>query len=257
MYPHGGISGAALASAVPTTEQEEHPLKKLHAAGPAIAAAMLAAPAGAYAQATLTVDPVAPCYREQTTVRLPATGFTPNAPIVFTRDGRTIDDPIAADASGALVARLVLPGLAASQRRLTYVATDSLVPALTAQVSLLTTATDVRLSPEGGPPHRRLEVHARGFFGGTTLYAHVVRGGPRPGPARNLRVGRVQGACKRVEARKRLFRRGTAPGKYRVQFDTFRRYKAKRSVETDFVVTVFPSAGTARVTRSPAFSPAS
>ncbi len=38
------------------------------------------------------------------------------------------------------------------QRPLTYVATDQTDPARTAQVSLLTTAVDVRVTPRNGPP---------------------------------------------------------------------------------------------------------
>jgi hypothetical protein len=249
MYPHGGIGGAALASAVATTEHEGANLKKPTAAGLAIATVLLAVPP-ANAQATLTVDPVAPCYREQSIVRLPGSGFTPNAPVVFTRDGSPIGDPIPADASGALLAQLRLPGLVSGQRRLTYVATDSTNPALTAQVSLLVTATDVGLRPEGGPPNRLLRIRARGFFGGDTLYAHIVRLGRRPGRPHNLRIGRVKGDCKRVEARRRLFSRNTPPGKYRIQFDTFRRYKPTRAIESEFIVTVYEMADTARASRT-------
>ncbi|MBA3261103.1 MAG: hypothetical protein H0T69_01240 [Thermoleophilaceae bacterium] len=213
---------------------------------------MLAVPAVGNAQTTLTVDPVSPCYREQSPVRLPGAGFTPNAPVVFTRDAMPIGDPIEADASGGLFAQLILPGLVSGQRRLTYVATDS--ANLTSQVTLLVTATNVGLRPEGGPPNRLLTIRARGFFGGETLYAHVVRAGQRPGRARNMRIGRVKGSCKQVEARRRLFSRSTAPGKYRVQFDTFRRYQATRKVKTEFIVTVYETAGTARAS---AVSPAS
>jgi hypothetical protein len=253
MYPHGAISGAALASAVDTIEPEGAALKNRTAAGLATAAALLAVPT-ASAQATLTVDPVAPCYREQSSVRLPGGGFTPNAPVVFTRDGTAIGDPIVADPSGAVFARLILPGLVSGQRLLTYVATDATNPALAAQVSLLVTATAVRLHPDGGPPNRLLRIRARGFFGGETLYAHVVRIARRAGRARNMRIGRVRGACKRVDTRKRLFFRRTPPGRYRIQFDTFRRYRAKRTVEAEFIVTVFERAGTARAS---ALSPAS
>lgn len=215
-----------------------------------MAAVTLAVPAAAAAQATLTVDEAAPCYREQSTVHLLGGGFTQNGEVVFTRDGSPIGDPIVANPSGQLFPQLILPGLVAGQKRLTYVATDRTNPALTAQVSLLVSATDVGLRPEGGPPHRLLTINARGFFGGTTLYAHVVRTGRRPGRARNLRIGRVKGTCKQVEVRKRLFPRGTAPSKYRVQFDTFRRFKSKRTVETEFIVTVFRTAGAARATAS-------
>jgi hypothetical protein len=228
-------------------------LKKPTAAGFAIAAIMLAVPT-ANAKATLTVEPVAACYREQSTVRLPGSGFTPNAMVVFSRDGTPIGDPLQADGSGGVYADLILPGLVSGQRRLTYVATD---PAnLTSQVSLLVTATDVTLRPRGGPPNRLLTIRARGFIvpDRTTLYAHVIRTGKRGAKARNMRIGRVTGPCRQLTARKRLFARGTAPGKYRIQFDTFRRYQAKRTVKTEFIVTVFQTAGAARAS---GLSPAS
>jgi hypothetical protein len=190
------------------------------------------------------------------TVHLIGGGFTPNGQVVFTRDGDPLGDPIVADAGGGVFPQLILPGFVSGQKRRTYVATDSTNSTLTAQVSLLVTATDVTLRPEGGAPHRLLTVNARGFFGGRTLYAHVVRAGRRAGRARNLRIGAVRGACKQVQARKRLFPRGAAPGKYRVQFDTFRRFKSKRTIETDFIITVYRTAGTARATAA-ALSPAS
>jgi hypothetical protein len=216
------------------------------AAALAIAAGMLAVPTAAAAEATLGVDPAAACYREQSRVYLPGAGFTPNGGVVFTRDGTPLGDPVQADSGGQLFARLILPGLVSGQRPLTYLATDQTDSSLTARVSLLVTATDVGLTPAGGPPNRLLTIHARGFFGGPTLYAHVVRTGKKPGKARNMRIGKITGACKKATARKRLFTRKTAAGHYRVQFDTFRRYKAKRSVETNFTVTVYRRAGTAR-----------
>jgi len=245
MYLHGGIRGAALASAL---------LRKSTAIGLAVAAVSLAAPAVTAAQASLAVDEVGPCYREQSTVHLIGDGFTQGGNVLLTRDGITIGKPLAANAAGQWLPTLQLPGLVAGQSRLTYVATDQTNPTLTAQVTLLVTATDVSLRPEGGAPHRLLRINARGFFGGRTLYAHVVRSGRKAGRPRNMRIGRIRGACKQVEARKRLFTRDTAPGKYRVQFDTFRRFKSKRDIKTEFIVTVYRSAGTARAT---ALSPAS
>jgi hypothetical protein len=224
------------------------------AAALAIAAGMLAVPTAAAAEATLGVDPAAACYREQSRVYLPGAGFTPNGGVVFTRDGTPLGDPILADGGGQLSPQLILPGLVAGQRSLTYLATDATDASLTAQVSLLVTATDVGLTPAGGPPNRLLTIRARGFFGGKTLYAHVVRRGKKPGKARNMRIGATTGACKKVTARKRLFTTHTAAGRYRVQFDTFRRYQASRKVKTNFSVTVYRRAGTARAT---GLSPAS
>jgi hypothetical protein len=211
----------------------------------AIASVALAAPAVASA-ATLTVDPMRPCYVEQQRVFLIAQGYTPNGLVDFTRDGNLVET-LQADASGAIQGTLRLPGLIMGQRPLTYVATDQADPARTAQVSLLTTATDVRVAPETGAPNRRLRIRARGFSGGRTLWAHVRRTGRRRGGAvrtRTVRVGRVTGPCWKARARKRLFRRGTAPGRYRVQFDTFRRYKPRRAIEYDELwVTISPASG--------------
>ena len=200
----------------------------------AIVTVALAAPATASA-ATLTVDPVRPCYLEQELVQLHAQGYTPNGQVDFTRDGNLIET-LRADAEGGIQANLTLPGLLMGQRPLTYVATDQADPARTAQVSLLTTAIDVRVSPRKGPPNRLLRIRARGFKGGETLWAHVrrvKRRGAGPVRARTVRIGRVRPDCWTTNKRRRLFRRGTAPGRYRVQFDTFRRYKPERRIEYD------------------------
>jgi hypothetical protein len=215
--------------------------KTLPAAATAIAAVALAAPPAASA-ATLGVDPVRACYRETDTIFLSAQGYTPNGFVDFTRDGNLIER-LQADASGAISGDLTLPGLLSGRRRLTYVGTDAADPSVQAQVTLLATATDVRVTPRSGAANRRLTIAARGFFGrgSRTLWAHVVRlgGGARAAAARTVRIGRVRGACQRVRTRKRLFRAGAAAGRYRVQFDKFRRFRAKRKVEyDDLIVTI-------------------
>jgi hypothetical protein len=209
-------------------------------AAAAIASAALAAPAAA-SGATLAVEPVQPCYREQQRVFLAAQGYTPNGFVDFTRDGRLVER-LQADPSGSISGNLTLPGLLTGQRRLTYVATDVADPSRTAQVSLLGTATDVSVKPVSGAPDRLLTIKGRGFFGGRTLWAHVTRIGRRGGAsatARTVRIGAVEGGCRKVRASRRLFRRSVAPGRYRVQFDTFRRYRSARAVEyDDLVVTI-------------------
>jgi hypothetical protein len=207
---------------------------RLIRAAVAIASVALAAPATVSA-ATLTVDPVRSCYLEQDRVFLVAEGYTPNGMVDFTRGGNPVAT-LQADAAGQLQGTLRLPGLIMGQSPLTYVATDQADPTRTAQVSLLTTAVDVRVSPKNGPPNRRLRIRARGFRGGSTLWAHVrrvKRRGGGPVRARTVRIGRLRGPCWTANTRKRLFRRGTPAGRYRVQFDTFRRYKPNREVEYD------------------------
>ena len=213
----------------------------------ATAAAVLAAPAAASAQASLTVDPVDRCYREQSTVALVGEGFTPNAPVGFSRNGITLGDPIPADASGQINANLTLPDLVSGQQRLTYLATDGSNPAVTAQIGLLVSATDVRVKPRHGAPNRRLTITGRGFTraGGRSLWAHIVRAGRPARTARSLRVGRLHGACKTIKTRKRLFPAGAAAGGYHVQFDTFRRYESTRVVKVEFDVKVFRTARSA------------
>jgi hypothetical protein len=202
----------------------------------AIVSIALAGPSAA-AAATLSVDPVSPCYREQQRVFILAQGFTPNGEVDFTR-GDDFSRRLRADASGTIQGNLRLPGVLMGRRNLTYLATDVTDPGITAQVSLLTTATDVRVTPRNGAPNRRLTINARGFQGGRTLWAHVRRvkkdrRGGRPVRVRTVKLGRVKGPCWTVRARKRLFMRTTAPGQYRVQFDTFRRYKPIRRIEYD------------------------
>ena len=159
----------------------------------------------------------------------------------FSKNGSIlpVDPPILADPAGLVQATLTLPGLLEGQERLSYMATDSANPANTGEVSLLVTATDIVLSPEEGKPARLLTIRGRGFFGGgTRLWAHVVRTGGS-GKARNVKVGKIKGACKKVKARKRIFSGGAAPGVYTVQFDAYRRYKKGRSVKSTYSVTIF------------------
>jgi hypothetical protein len=211
----------------------------------AIASVALALPATASA-ASITVDPTRPCYLEQDQVQLFAEGYTPNQMVDFTREGNLVAS-LRANPAGQIQANLRLPGLIMGQRPLTYVGTDQTNPSVSAQVSLLTTAIDVRVSPETGPPNRRLRIRARGFRGGETLWAHVrrvKRRGGGPVRVRTVRIGRVRGPCWTLNMRKRLFRRGTASGRYRVQFDTFRRYKPNRKIEYDeLFVTITRASG--------------
>lgn len=204
----------------------------------ATAIVTLAAPSLAQA-ATLVADPDLSCYPEGFQVFLPGEGFTPNAQVNFTRDGQLLpaDPPILADQAGAISANLTLPGLLEGQDTLDYVATDAANPANTAALSLLVTATDINLDPEQGAPERLLTIRARGFFGGgKRLWAHVVRrGGQR---SRNVKVGRIKGPCKKVKAKRRLFPAGVPSGRYRVQFDAFKRYRKKRDFKRTYKVTI-------------------
>jgi hypothetical protein len=95
-------------------------------------------------------------------------------------------------------------------------------------------AVGVRLSPNGGPVSRRFRIRARGFTTGKTLWAHVVHKRSK----RLLKIGRLRGACHHLSARHRLLPKNARLGRHRIQFDTFRHYRADRPVEKHFVIRV-------------------
>jgi hypothetical protein len=92
----------------------------------------------------------------------------------------------------------------------------------------------VRVRPLNGAAGRKLRISAAGFTTGKRLYAHVVRRGYR----RNVLVGKLKGPCHTAKARRRVMPAALAPGRYKVQFDTRRRYSPKTKVWVRFRVTV-------------------
>lgn len=201
-----------------------------------LAALALAAPASAQA-ATLAVSPQKACYRSGETVGLTGAGFTPDGQsnISVTSGGSQIGT-LSTDSTGAFSGSLTV-ALARGERVKTYAATDQLNPELTASRRLRVSALDVNVFPLSGTPGRLLRIGARGFTTGRTLWAHVKRRGGRR--ARNLRVGRLRGACRRIRTHRQIFREGTAPGAYLVQFDTRRRFSRRTRVRRRFTVQVF------------------
>jgi hypothetical protein len=193
----------------------------------------LAVPAVASA-ATLSADPVKPCYRSGETVNLAGTGFTPNVPsgVNVTRDGSAFGS-LSTDALGNVAGRLNL-GQDSGRRTTTYVAIDVTNPALTASLQLTVSAVEVNVRPKDGRPGRRVRIGATGFTTGKNLWIHVRKRGFK----RDFRIGRLKGACKRLVAKRRVLPNGAAPGLYNVQFDTFRRYKKSRKVRVRYTITV-------------------
>jgi hypothetical protein len=196
--------------------------------------ASLAAPAAAQA-AALTANPLKPCYRAGEVVALGGSGFTPNANVQINSDGR-VRGSATTDAAGSFSGTLQL-GIPSGERLKTYSAIDTSNTANQASLQLRVSRLNVSVRPQQGQPGRVLRVGARGFTTGRTLYAHIVRGRYR----RNVRIGRLKGACGKLTARKRIFRRSTRIGTYLVQFDTRRRYSRRTAVRYRFTVPVFPS----------------
>ena len=203
------------------------------AAAAALALAIVAAPATAGA-ATLGVSPRKSCYRAGESVGFAGAGYTPNGSVQVNVDGRVLNT-VPTDGSGTFAGLLTL-GDPNGERVKTYSAVDTSNTAIQASLPLRVSSLDVTVKPESGVPGRVLRVRARGFTTGNTLYAHVVRGSRN---RRNVRIGALRGACRKLSVRKRLFRRQTHAGSYTVQFDTRRHYSSKTAVRVRFQVSLF------------------
>ena len=194
-----------------------------------VAALAMPAPASA---AELIVSPQKPCYSSGESVNLLGSGFSPLGSVNVSRDGTSLGS-LSTDANGAFNGILTL-AQNSGRRTKTYTATDGMNSTLTASAQITVSSVRVGLKPASGPPGRLLTITARGFTTGSTLWAHVVRGKSK----RNLKIGRLKGACGGLKTRKRLLPRNAAVGIYTVQFDTFRRYSPRRPVRDRYTIAV-------------------
>ena len=200
----------------------------------ATATAALASPAVAQA-ATLTDITNKPCYGTGDGVGLAGSGFSPNGEVTISRDGRALNGGPTANAQGNFAGTATVPVISSRVLTSTYTATDRTNPSITASTRARLSSLRVTVRPTRGNPRRPRRIAARGFTaGGRTLYAHVVRGRSK----RNLRIGRLTGACRTITRRRRIFGPNVRLGVYRVQFDTFRRFKKSRRQRIFFNVTI-------------------
>ena len=206
-----------------------------------LATGAVAAPAEAQA-AGLTVNK--PCFGGNDTLLLTGTGFAANGQVAVSVTGGGLSRYLGdrrANAAGVFQYTSTVPFLTFTARRTeTFTAIDRANPVNRAAAPVLLSRVRVRVAPRRGRPGRRQRIRATGFTTGRTLYAHVRRGGR----GRNVRIGRLRGACKSLNVRRRLFRRAR-PGTYRVQFDVARRYRRMRRQRVVFGVTVFRRFGSA------------
>jgi hypothetical protein len=194
-------------------------------------AAALALPSAASA-AELTVSPQKRCYSSGEAINLLGTGFSPLGTATVTRDGGFLGQ-LNTDGNGAFNGILTV-AQNSGRRTKTYTATDDTNPATSASTQITVSSVRVGLAPASGAPGRRLRITARGFTTGRTLWAHIRRGRS----TRNVKIGRLKGACGGLETRKRLLPQNAAIGVHTIQFDTFRRYSAKQAVRDRYTITV-------------------
>jgi hypothetical protein len=198
---------------------------KLSLAAIVTVAVALIAPAAAAGQATLTTSPAKPCFGSGDRVSFSGTGFTPNGIVDFTRDGEPVDadPPITALANGTVNAGLTVFNERGVEER-SYAATDRTNPAITAAAPVRVSELDVDMRPLDGAPSKPRRIAAVGFTGGSTLWAHIVF----KGKVRNLRIGRLKGACRNLTTRKQLFGDDPPFGRHLIHFDTSRRFRRDR-----------------------------
>ena len=198
---------------------------------PSIALVALAVPAAAPA-ASLSVD--RSCYGQGEQVKFSGGGYTANGPVALSVGGQQLGISTA-NAVGEIAVSIPAPSIKGKQRTDKFVATDQTNLSLTATTPVKLTSLNVKVTPKNGNPAKAKRIVARGFTTGKTLWAHVRRGSSR----RNVKVGKLKGACKTLDVKRKLFLDNAKSGVYNVQFDTKRTYSAKTAPQVAFLVTVF------------------
>jgi hypothetical protein len=198
---------------------------------PSLAAIALAAPAAAPA-ASLSVNKS--CYGAGEQVKFSGGGYTASGPVSLSVSGQQLG-VTNANPIGEIAAGIPAPSIKGKQRTDVFTATDQTNLALTATVPVKLTSLNVKVTPKNGDPSKAKRIVARGFTTGKVLYAHVRRGSSK----RNVKVGKLKGACKTLSAKRKLFLANAKAGVYNVQFDTKRTYSSKTAPQVSFLVTVF------------------
>ena len=206
-------------------------LKLRTAVLPALAIVALAVPAAAPA-ASLGVSK--PCYGPGEKVSFSGGGYTANGQVAVSVGGQQLG---ATDANqvGEIAVDLPAPTIKGKQRTDLFTATDQTNLTLTANAPVRLTSLNVKVTPRNGDPSKTKRIVARGFTSGKTLYAHVRRGDNK----RNVKVGKLKGACKTLDVKRKIFLPNAVPGVYSVQFDSKRKYSSKTTPQVAFLVTVF------------------
>lgn len=190
-----------------------------------LSAAALAAPAGAQG-ATLTATVDKPCYGTEDRVRLAGTGFTPSGKVTLMQGQRTLSPAAVADPAGNLGGRAIVQPIATNEEVAAYTATDETDPAIVASTQPIRFSRTTIVGTKAGDRGLIQRVRARGWTTGSRiLYAHIRRGGRR---VKDVRIGRLKGACRKLSVKRRLFSGSADPGRYPIFFDTYRRYRKDR-----------------------------
>jgi hypothetical protein len=199
-------------------------LKLRTAVLPSLVVVALAAPATAPA-AMLSVDK--DCYGPGQEVAFTGVGFTPNGPVALSVGGQQL--------GVGTVNQVGAPDIRGKKRTDLFTATDQTDLSLTANVPVHLTSLNVKVTPKNGNPAKAKRIVARGFTSGKVLWAHIRRGKNK----RNVKIGKLKGACKTLDVKRKLFPADAKDGLYTVQFDSKRKYSKKTAPQVSFQVVVF------------------
>jgi hypothetical protein len=206
-------------------------LKLRTAVLPGLVAIALAAPATTSA-ASLSANKT--CYGPGERIAFSGSGFTPNGEVALSVSGRQLG-VTTANGVGEIATSTRAPVIKGKRRSDFYTAVDQMNLSLTAGAPVHFTSLNVKMTPQNGNPAKAKRIVARGFTTGKVLWAHVRRGKAK----RNVKIGRLKGACKTLNVKRQLFPDDAKAGLYNLSFDTKRTYSAKKRPQVSFLVTVF------------------
>jgi hypothetical protein len=186
---------------------------------------------------TFAIAPVKPCYLGGDVVTGTGTAFTPMAPVDIAADGTSLGQ-VSADAAGGFVTPAITLGGMRGVKSHTLTATDQTNPALTATVTFMGTTNTVSVKPASGRAGTPRRLKGYGFTAGPKVYMHVRRRGYKT----DARIAKAKAPCGTFVVRKTIVPAGAGDGKYKVQFDSQRRYSKRTRPRFVGVLTIFHTA---------------
>jgi hypothetical protein len=187
---------------------------------------------------TFAIAPVKPCYIGGDVVTGTGTAFTPGGAVDIAADGTSLGQVPATDAAGGFITpAITLAGMRAVKSH-TLTATDVTNPALTATVTFLGTTNTVSVKPARGKAGTPRRLKGYGFTAGPKVYMHVRGRGYKS----DAKIAKAKGPCGTFVVRKTIVPAGAGDGKYKVQFDSKRRYSKNTRPRFLGVLTIFHTA---------------
>jgi hypothetical protein len=193
-----------------------------------LAATLLLAAAVPAAASAAQIQTDRACYLENSgTVAVSGTGFEPNQPYQVTLDGKPLAGATGTiDPTGGVTGSFAMPKLAGAREQAHALGIVQGANAPTTGFSVTTFNAD--FTPGSGNPKTlrvRFKVNGFGLVDpNPVVYVHYVR--PNGKVKRTTRLGKAQGVCGQIKqtSRKRLFPFNAERGKWKLQFDTQKKY---------------------------------